>query len=640
MKEPRNPFRLRTAEDIESDATFLRLFGPGTLDLLPKEQIWEKVQILRSAPGGGKTSLMRLFTPSVLLALHTYRTREEYKELYQRMRDLGVVDDVGPRLLGVMLSCARNYAMLADLEFDQSRKERLLFGLLNARIVLATLRGSLALKKLDYPNDLHRVRIASSQVAERLPGLRLPCSGKELYDWAMGLENTVCQALDSFGPWRAESLPGHDALLSLALLRSESFTLDGTPIAERVLVMLDDVHKLTNLQRERLVQTVIDLRSPVGIWIAERFEALSTNEMLSLGATKGRDYESVILLEQFWREKNKRFENLVLSIADRRARSASDVEIGSFGSCLQTSLDGTEWQQRFSKALDIIVARVRALAGTQSLFQEWVAAREAMDGTPRERAIAWRTLEILIEREKRKSQRVFDFALSADVLEDKDDSAVRAAAELFLAAEFGFPYYFGPSRLAVLASSNIEQFLSLAGDEFEVVGSAALLKKATDLTPDQQQAILKKAAQSRWGDIPKRARRGREVRNFLEAIGTFSKWMTYQPTAPNDPGVNGIAISMVDRDRLSDRNYLKTRPDRGRLAEILASALAHNLLEPVLDYKCKGERWMVLNLNRLLCVQFDLPLHYGKFKEKTLKELCLWLEQGFKPPNKEGESLL
>lgn len=641
MKEPRNPFRLRASEHIESDTTFLHLFGPGMLDLLPKERLLENVRILRSALGGGKTSLMRLFTPSVLLALHAYRTRDECRELYQRMQELGVIDESGPRLLGVMLSCARNYAALADMGFDQGRQERLLFGLLNARIVLATLRGALALKGHAYPGDLYRLTIVPSPVAEAPHGVLLPCSGKEIYDWAMRLETMVCEALDSFGSPRVESLPGHDTLMSLMFMRPESITLDGSPVAERMLLLLDDVNKLSNLQRKLLLQTVIDLRSPTGIWLAERFEALSADEMLSSGATEGRDYESVIPLEQVWRGKKKQFEKLVLNIADRRARSAADVEINSFGSCLQDSLDGTEWQQTFVHAFDVVRDRVITLAGTRTRFQEWVAERQVMDGTPREQAIAWRALEILIEREKRNSQQELDFALSVDDLEDKDDSAVNTAAEIFLAHEFGIPYYFGPSKLAAIASSNIEQFLFLAGDEFEELISSVLINKnkPAALTPERQQAILKKAAQSRLDDIPRRVRYGREVRDFIESIGMFSRWMTDQPTAPNDPGVNGIAISMADRERLTDHNYLKMRPDREKLARILASAIAHNLLETVLNYKCKGERWMVLNLNRLLCVHFHLPLNYGKFKEQTLDTLCNWMEQGFRPKKGTGSLL-
>lgn len=636
MREPRNPFRLRASEHIESDATFLRLFSPGVLDLLPTEQLWDKIHILRSAEGGGKTSLLRLLTPSVLLTLHAYRKREECKELYQRMRDLDVIGESGPYLLGVPLSCARNYATLADLEIDRGRKERLLFSLLNARIILATLRGALALKKLNYPGGLDKIIFTPSPAAELPQGLHLPCSGKDLYEWAMNLEVKVCDAIDSLGPSKLESSPGHDSLVSLRLITPTSILFEGEPIAKRTLLMLDDVQKLTRWQRERMLQTVIETRSPVGVWIAERFEALSTEEMLSSGARQGRDYGEVILLENYWRGNIKRFENLVLNVADRRARSAADVEIDSFSACLQSSLDGTEWQGKFGHALEVITTRVRNLAGRKVRFHDWIAARENMKGTLRERVVAWRALEVLIEREKRRPQRsLFDTPLPVETLNEKDDAAVRASAELFISQEFGLPYYFGQTMLSKLASSNIEQFLWLAGDEFEEIVAAALIKKPTDLPPERQQAILMKASQALWDDIPKRVRHGREVRDFLESIGTFSKWMTYKPTAPNDIGVNGIAISMKDRALLMNRKTVPTRQDFDKLAEIVASALAYNLLEPVLDYKCKGKKWMVLNLNRLLCVRFSLPLHYGKFKEKTLEELNGWIKKGFALPRRE-----
>ena len=80
----------------------MRLFGPGVLELLPPAEGLGNVRVIRSAPGGGKTSLLRLFTPGSLLTLHAYRTRDDCKELYQRMRDLGAVSDVGPQVLGVV----------------------------------------------------------------------------------------------------------------------------------------------------------------------------------------------------------------------------------------------------------------------------------------------------------------------------------------------------------------------------------------------------------------------------------------------------------------------------------------------------------------------------------------------------------
>ena len=162
MRDPRNPFRLRRSESIDSDATFLSLFEPGILDIMPAEKWKESVHILRSAAGGGKTSLIRLFVPNVLHTLHARRSEEQLRELFQKVKELGAIDETGPKLLGVMLLCGRSYSRLQDLPLDQARKDRLFFGLLNARIVLAVLHNILAFKQLRFPEDLERIRIQSS----------------------------------------------------------------------------------------------------------------------------------------------------------------------------------------------------------------------------------------------------------------------------------------------------------------------------------------------------------------------------------------------------------------------------------------------------------------------------------------------
>jgi hypothetical protein len=88
---------------------------------------------------------------------------------------------------------------------------------------------------------------------------------------------------------------------------------------------------------------------------------------------------------------------------------------------------------------------------------------------------------------------------------------------------------------------------------------------------------------------------------------------------------------MEDKRSLQDRSFLGRNPGLSLLAEVLAAAIANNLLEPQLDYKVKGSTWMVLNLNRLLCVNFDLPLQYGGFKERNLGVLYQWMTAGYKP---------
>ena len=449
MRDPRNPFRLRRSESIDSDATFLSLFEPGILDIMPAEKWKESVHILRSTAGGGKTSLIRLFVPNVLHTLHTRRSEKQLRELFQKVKELGAIDEISPKLLGVMLLCGRSYSRLQDLPLDQARKDRLFFGLLNARIVLAVLHNILAFKQLRFPEDLDRIRIKVPDSSFRVTGLELPCSGTQLFQWAKDLEDKVCGSLDSFGPLRVESLPGHDSLLSLSLIREDSVSLDDSPVAERVLLMMDDIQQLTSYQRSLLIQTVIETRSPVGIWIAERFEALNTQEMLASGTNEGRDYNQPVELETYWKPRYAKFEKLTIKIADRRVRYAADTELESFRACMQETLDLQKYEHLLVMAIGEIEARIRKRVGEAARFKEWISAREQMEGTPRERAIAWRALEILVERELRKPQKTLfdDMILDEDRLKEKDDSSVKQAAELFLAREYNLPYYFGSERI-------------------------------------------------------------------------------------------------------------------------------------------------------------------------------------------------
>jgi hypothetical protein len=632
MREPRNPFRLRASEAIESYVTFLKLFGPGMLDLLPSgPHVWDKPQIFRSAPGAGKTSLLRLFTPTVLLSLHAFRANDDLKELYQRMQAMGVVDENAPRLLGVFHSCARNYATLEDLEFEPARKERLLFGLLNARIILATLRSTLVLHRFDYPADLKRITVSADTVRELGPAFTAGATGEDLHRWATSLESAVCDAIDSFGSADIKSIPGSDTLSSLALLKHGALLLDSKPVAEHVLLLLDDVHHFTHRQRTRVLKVISDLRSGIGIWLAERFEALTPDEMLSSGISEGRDYEGEILLEQYWRDHDRKFENLLMSVADKRASAAIDVEVTSLDSCLQASLDGSEWQSKYEAGIPVIRDRVAKAIGGRSRFSAWMESQEVRVGTARDRAIGWRAMEILVHREIKHDQKSFDFPLAPNALAERSDSQVRAAAELFLSQEFDLPYYFGTHKLASLAFWNIEQFMRLAGDEFEEVVSSRVVRKDPTLDAGRQDQLLRAASTSLWNEIPRRAKNGEKVLKLLDSIGRFCKQRTYEASAPYDPGVTGIAISMQDRASLQNREFLTKNPQYSVLAEVLAAAIANNLLEARLDYKVKGSTWMVLNLNRLLCINFDLPLNYGGFKERPLHDLYGWMTSGYKP---------
>lgn len=639
MKDVRNPFRLQTAESIDSDADFLSLFGHGVLDLLPKDALSGRPLFIRSAPGGGKTSLLRLFTPSVLQSLMAMRGSDATKELFNRLKDIDAVTDHDINVLSVMLSCSRTFPALADIGLKPPRAKRLLLALIDARIILGALRAALIAHRLRFPDDLARLTLTAPP-NEQIQGLSFPCDGTAVKRWAEDVEQGVCDLIDTLLSSDGAGPSGHDSLLSLRLLDANCIQLDGKLIETCWLITFDDMQKLAAAQRAALLEVVVEQRSRSTVWLAERFEALSTDERLSSGALSGRDC-LVIALEKAWQEK-RRFEPAVRLIADRRARMAADATganftLGAFAPTIEADLDMTIWQDRTASALEIVRTRVQALAASKPQYGEWVQACNAAEGTLRQQLIKWRTLEIIIERHSRKRQLMLGLvALPREELEDKEESDVRAAAELFLSKEFGFPYYFGLKQLASLGSFNVEQFLRLAGDLFEESLAAAVMRRDPHLSPERQQKILDGAYDTRVKDLPRRAQNGRDVLRFLDAIGQYCRQETHRPNAPYAPGVTGIAISMQEREMLLDKEQLERNPTMAAFASMLGTALAYNLLHAELDYKVKGNRYMVLYLNRLLCPKYQLPLQFGGFREKPLREFVSWAEKGYRPSKSEA----
>lgn len=629
----RNPFFLRVSEHGEPDL-FVRLFSPEILDLLPStNNIWDQILVIRSAPGGGKTSILRLFTPEVLDSIHRLRGQDEYRELFRRLKTIGAVAEEGPRIIGVLHSCSRNYALLEQLDVEVGRRRRLFLALLNARLIVATLRAAALRAGLRFPQQvgdlaLRFTRNHSDTLA------RVPESSQELYDWACSVEHEIYELLDSFAPLSEARVSGHDELTSLSLLSQIWIGHGDKVLAERVVVLLDDVQELSHGQRRFLLDSLISSRIPIGVWLAERFEALRSEELLARGALAQRDYGAVISLEDYWRTRGgpAQFERFVRGIADKRLREHPDLAgLGSFSSCLSDSLEGTEWLDRFKHIEEEEKAAVLQRYGERKEYRNWLAITSSPESeSPRERALSWRRVSILIEREERRPQKSLGFSLATEALE-ADGADVWGAAELFLVKKYGLPYYFGSGRLATIASGNAEQFLRLASSLLEEVAAAALLKAPHVLSPERQHQILKRVAQDEWARLPERLPNGYRVRRFIDAIGSFCHSRTFEPNAPYAPGVTGIALLMTEREKLRDPGLLDKSPKHRELAETIATCVAYNLVDIKLDHSCKGRLWMLLHLNRLFCVQFDLPLTRSGWKERSLGDLIKWMDLGFRP---------
>jgi hypothetical protein len=628
MARVRNPFLLRAADRVEPEL-FVRLFCPEVLDLLPEDaQLWTMPLIVRSVAGAGKSSLLRIFSPEALRIAYRLRAQPGYDSLFAKLMTLGAVDEEGPVALAIASSCAGTYSGLELLDVDEGRRLRLFASLLNSRLLIAAARAATALSGRRFPEQASEIKIEGG--AEVL-GLSPQATAADLLALGQATEEEISGLIDTLAPIRNISIPAADQLSALQFLAQTRFYADGKLLARRCTVMIDDVHELTPTQRRWLIEHVMSARLRLGTWIAERLQALRTDELLAPGAQAARDFSRVIELDHYWRDKGRTaFERFVREIANKRVQSDPQLSgltdfFGLLADLSEVGPDRPQWAYISRSARESAEAEY----SSNLLFKNWLDLAKSKTGSDREVAQNWQTFAIAAERQRRRRQSTFDFALPSSEFETA--SAVDAASELFLARKFDVPYYYGAERLADVASGSVEQFLRIASALYEEISAAVLLKKSPALPATRQHKLIRLTAAQAWETLPQRVPDGYSVRQFLKAVGEFCQARTYLPNAPYAPGVTGIAISMRDRDRLRDPELLNQRQSYAKLARVLGTCIAYHLLEPKEAHRNKGQEWFRLDLNRLLCVYFGLPLQRSGWKEQKLERLVDWMERGPKP---------
>ncbi|MGH8550076.1 MAG: hypothetical protein ACRERU_16035, partial [Methylococcales bacterium] len=311
-----NPFLERMSERT-ADQEFLRLFSPSILDRLHEDAFEGAVHLFTSPPGGGKTTLLRAFTPMALRTFWNARSVQKIDETYQRLLNRRVLDETeGPQLLGVLLSCASGYA---DLPPGASMIQTGVFrALLDCRVVLRTLRSLANL--LGYPSMemLAEITLEYDGLERDLKSIPITKFTLELVQWAEEYERSVTAQLDSIITDDPSNLPGHVRFESVLWLQSVKFVRDGKPVAPSRLLMLDDLHRMRKKQRSLLLEELVELRPAVPVWIAERSIALG-DKLISHGAREGRDLHHYPL-EDMWAGSGgpAQFTKFAQSILDRR----------------------------------------------------------------------------------------------------------------------------------------------------------------------------------------------------------------------------------------------------------------------------------------------------------------------------------
>lgn len=523
------------------------------------------------------------------------------------------------------MSLAGKYTSLNQLQaVDEGARLRSFISLLDVRIMLASLRAHLQLAGLRFPEDLSAICV-SGEFAGDLQGTM---DGEALLNAARELERRVARILSSLRPPADETLPGDDELRSLTALGEGGIQIHGEDVKARTVVLLDDVHRLAPVQRTYLLDTILAERTPTPVWIAERREALTPDELLADGAKSDRD-RIVIDIEQFWRgSRSKSFKKLLGGVADRRMALSLDTPGSSFAAMLA----GPD-ERRWKEIMPAVEDRLKLATQGRREFRSWVESRLQREATNRERAIGMRSLEIRIERELAAKQLSMDLLVRDEAalseLEERREAAdLREAAELFLHQEFNMPFYFGEDRLAQLAFANVDQFLDFAGDLFEELAGISgtnVLRVNAMLSAERQEELLRRAVRRMWDEMGGGVEEAGRARALLDGIGKYCGERTYLPNAPYAPGVTGVALRRHEANQLQEASLKAPESPQGIIGRILSILIAHNLVT-VQSSEAKEQHWAVYYLNRAWCVRYDLPLQYGGWQAVDIDQLWQWAE--------------
>ncbi|MCZ7600142.1 MAG: hypothetical protein M5U09_23720 [Gammaproteobacteria bacterium] len=239
---------------------------------------------------------------------------------------------------------------------------------------------------------------------------------------------------------------------------------------------------------------------------------------------------------------------------------------------------------------------------------------------------------ILVARDAAKKQLSIDLALPAQALDEKDSSSLRGAAEIQLHEELKIPYFYGLERLCVMATYNIEELLSLAAALYDgFVAKQLLGKRSPNLSPAEQEKILRASAAKRLQFVPGNHREGAHAQMLITSIGSYCRERTFLPNAPYAPGVTGVRLSGSEVDKLSRDS--RSLGQQGKLLRcVLSECVAENLLvlRPS-SASTNREPGSIFYLNRTLCVHFGLPLQMGGWQDVSCMDLIDWMLRGRKP---------
>jgi hypothetical protein len=610
MARARNAFKIRAADaPIIETAQFLQLYCPLLLDQLQRDDLFvPKLIVVRGSPGSGKSSLLRLFETDTLLAIHARRQPSD-QDLVERLTELGILADSGPRALGLYIQCDSSLRDIANLPTTQPRIP-LFNTLLDTRILVLFLRAVRRLKNagcLDLPDDSVLQPLPSSDAPPQL--FAEARSLQQLEELCSRIENDFGSLLNSFpDDPLPTSIQPHARVYSLVYLAQQ--IQQNQALADLLpVIMLDDVQELYPDQRQH-IRAEFMRRSSVPRWLAVRTHVFGLEELISVeGAEQGREYREVPL-DEIFQERPAVFGKFAANVVQRRLQhtdSLQQVPIGDFKDLLRVPVESIP-ADAARKVVDRMTKRARDVRPGTAFQKRLESFREKIEGALAfDRLVQLEQEMIGFERQANKGQLSL---LPEFEVPEVSNGRTADAARLFASRRTRYPYYWGFDTLSSVASGNVEQLLSTSAALVDRMIYRAELDRDKSISAKEQEEILKRCADDYYGGLEEKHRRGSAIRQFVDNLGLFFEEVTYRPNAPIAPGVNGFGLTRQEIEQAAGPTVQSREAQV--LREVLTNAVAGNVLSVrVTKQGQAGAEKIVFYLNRILCLRFRLPLNYG-----------------------------
>lgn len=630
-----NPFQKRATEYIREDIAFLPFVSSEPLltffePVADDDALYDRLVTVIGTPGSGKTTMSRLFLFPTLMTLIATAS-DSYRPLIDALnRCKALSGGTIPLVAGCRIPLESHFRDFSELPYDQDFNFQLMYCFLQARAMLAWLRGfeqaGIALEDVTMV-----ARMDAEASLDAIGGTE----ATSLREHARNMESMLYRIVTDLVPPKRDAIPvtsigayqPFDVVERFSLAVSSGERTELTP-----LVVIDDAHELHPLQFAALNKRLRRREIRTARWIMTRFDALQPSETLadrpdSTGVGSGMDpnRDSRIIWMQTNKDRGTTRKAFRRSAKDMAARYIAQMPVFArrrltilADMLLETPI--TISSSKLVKVKETVDTTQRRLkihdvrrADIEKLVENYAASKGGIGPD-----VALVMTRILLERYSKRIP--MDSLFAEENPEPQKPLAatdgVRAGAEIMLWHEHERPFMYGIDNICDSASDNAETFLHLAGHLVSQLETQLIRDVLKKLTAKEQHQLLLDRADKILRDrvFPEKT----SVMRLARGIAKQCVERSLEKNAPLDDGANAFGILQTEFDEIATQHP--------RLARIIQFGFAYNIFTLIRDYGAKNKIWCLIELSGVMSIAHGLTIQRGGFCERHVEDLLQILE--------------